>query len=367
MALEQAVRDHPRRTLLATWALLACGVTGAGFLASSTYFAAQARSLAGFRATAASLSASVLTAVRRDEDFVVSQAAMVEAMPGITNAFYRRWMQGVDLGTRYPGGLGSTYVARVPAGDLHGFAVALAKDPMAGLSVPAPSQYHPWPPGWRPDYCLMRIAYSVGRLSSQAVGTVPATFDFCAPLGPASPFPGLFAAATDSGSVAVSPPISVYRGVFYVIAPVYKGASLPSALAQRKAEVAGWMMGSFSAAETLRAALGQVSAFGVKLAYSEPSLAGSPTATSLVASLGPARGPRPLLDHGGQGRRRALVGHRDGGASLGCAQPGIARGAARTRCIHLAFLFHPPPGLLAPAGLGPGRGAHRRTSPPGSP
>jgi diguanylate cyclase (GGDEF)-like protein len=290
VALEQAVRNHPKRTLLATWALLVCGVIGAGFLASSNYFAANARSAAGFRANAASLSASVLTEVRRDEDFVVSQAAMVGAMPGITNTFYRRWMEGVGMAARYPGGLGSTFVARVPASGLHRFAVALARDPMAGLSAPAPAQYHPWPPGSRPEYCLMRIAYSVGRVTTDAVGMVPATFDFCAPLGSTSPFPALFAAATESGSVTVAPPISIYPGVFYVIAPVYRTGSLPSDLAQRQSKVAGWMMSSFSAAKTLGSAMGEVKGFGVKLAYSEPSATGSRRVASLVASLAPGKG-----------------------------------------------------------------------------
>jgi len=275
---------HPRRALWAAWALLACGVAGAGFLAQSTYSSAQDRAHTAFRANAASVASSVLTAARRDEDFVVAQAAMFGTVPHMTNRLYQRWMQGTESITRYPGGLGFTFVERVPAAGLARFAVALAQDPPAQLAVPAPGRFQPWPPGPRSQYCLMRYAVSLVRLNPSVTGVMPVTYDFCAPLGKLSPFPALFSAAAATGALAVGPPISYYPGVFYVVAPVYEQGSAPPSPGARRSEVAGWVVGSFSTKTAVSSALVGARHYQVRLSYLEPALAKASSQSFLIAA-----------------------------------------------------------------------------------
>ena len=131
----------------------------------------------------------------------------------------------------------------MPRAGLRNFARNLAEDPPRGVPVPAPALYVPFPPGSRAQYCLTRDGVQTGRVAQQ---DMIATFDFCADLGPASPFPVALGAATDSAELSVAPPIVGYAGVFFVLAPVYKDGIVPAGTAARRADVIGWVLGTFS-------------------------------------------------------------------------------------------------------------------------
>jgi diguanylate cyclase (GGDEF)-like protein len=258
------------------------GVAAASVLAGSTYAAANTRAATSFRDSAASISSALTTTIRRDDDFVVSQEGMFEAFPGLTNAQYRTALQASDIAERYPGGLGFSFIERVPGAELRNFAGNLAKDPPRGVPVPAPARYVPFPPGSRAQYCLTRDGVQTGRVAQQ---DMIATFDFCADLGPASPFPVALGTATDSAELSVTPPIVGYAGVFFVAAPVYKDGVVPAGTAARRADVIGWVLGTFSGPGTLQSVLGNVRGFGIRLAYMP-----SHRAPLALASAGSRRG-----------------------------------------------------------------------------
>jgi len=256
-------RAPSRRWSVAIWAMLVIGLCAAVIGATAWYSAVAGRAREAFKTNATSISSSLVTAIDRDADFVASQQALFGAFPSLTNRQYVTWYRAVGVPARYPGGLGFSYVERVPRADLHAFAEAVAADPVANAHTPSPASFTPYPAGSRAQYCLSRLGYYEGS----ATQTDVATFDFCAPLGSLSPFPDALADATDSATLAIAPPVALYPGVFFIAEPVYRGGVVPATLAARRADLVGWALGTFSGAETLRSALGNVAGFAVHLAY----------------------------------------------------------------------------------------------------
>jgi len=78
---------------------------------------------------------------------------------------------------------------------------------------------------------------------------------------------------------------------FLVLAPVYKDGIVPAGTAARRADVIGWVLGTFSGPGTLRSCLGNVRDFGIRLAYMPFH-----RATLTLASAGPGPAGR-LFGH----------------------------------------------------------------------
>ena len=269
-----------RFAVRATWALLVAGLLGAATAALLTYNSVSSQARSSFHDNARSLSTALATALRRDEDLVVSQQGILEAFPEMTNREYRVAIASADIGHRYPGGAGFDYVERVPAKDLVAFAVTQSADPIQGVPVPSPAAFQPLPIGVRAQYCLTRLG--VKTASGDQTGL--SFFDFCAQV-PGETFPAVLRAATTTDSMQVEPPIRFIPDVFYIVAPVYQEGALPVGATARREQVKGWAMGTFSGTETLRSVLGQERGFGLSLSYGARGLAPTP-----IASVGINRG-----------------------------------------------------------------------------
>lgn len=272
----------------ATWAVLAVGLVAAAALAATTYAKANSRATQSFEASSSSLSSAITSSIRRDEDLVAGQQGLLSAFPRLTSSQFFTAIGGSSLASRYPGGLGFSFVQRVPRAQLQAFAAAQAKDPLSGVADMEPSHFVPFPAGARPYYCLIKVGWSTGQVREPSSGLI-ATFDFCASYS-ANPFPAALASATSSGSLVVLPPISEYPGVFYTVAPVYRAGAVPATTARRQADLVGWVLGTFSGKATLRAALGNLSDPKVSLFY-QPN----DQKPMLMASLGQARGSRHYM------------------------------------------------------------------------
>lgn len=274
-------KARSRFALKATWVLLLGGVVGACVTGGIVYHSANARGQTSFTNEATSMSSALGTALRRDEDFVISQEGMFEAFPGLTNRQYSVAIEPANVAARYPGSFGFDYIERVPAAHFPAFARTQAADPLQGVPTPASSSFAPFPPGQRSQYCITRVGVQAVPISFE---TQIATFDFCAPL-PGVGFPAAIAAATSTGSLAVAPPISFYPGMFFVFAPVYRAGVVPTTVAARRSAVEGWALATFSGNGTLSTALGQVRGFGLRLSYGT-----SASRAVAVASVGVPRG-----------------------------------------------------------------------------
>ncbi|HMK98104.1 MAG TPA: hypothetical protein VK425_11200, partial [Acidimicrobiales bacterium] len=86
-----------RLAVRVTWVLLLGGLLMAAATARYTYQSTESRAHTSFRENASSLSSSLATALRRDEDLVVSQEGMLEAFPNMTNRQYRVAIAAADL------------------------------------------------------------------------------------------------------------------------------------------------------------------------------------------------------------------------------------------------------------------------------
>jgi diguanylate cyclase (GGDEF)-like protein len=265
----------------ATWALLAAGFLAAATAALVTHNSVSLQARTSFRDTARSLSRALATALRRDEDLVVSQEGILEAFPDMTNREYRVAIASADLGHRYPGGAGFDYIERVPAKRLVAFTVEQSADPIQGVPVPSPAAFQPLPIGVRAQYCLTRLGV---KTASSSAETGLSFFDFCAHV-PGEDFPEVLAAAATTASMQVEAPIKFTPDVFYIVAPVYRYGSVPISTSARQAQVEGWAMGIFSGTETLSSVLAQERDFGLSLSY---GVVGSPP--TLIASVGAKRG-----------------------------------------------------------------------------
>ena len=288
---ERARRGPSGRWSVALAVLVLVGLASAVVGATAWYSAVAGRARAAFRTSATSISMSLVTTVGRDADFVASQQALFGTFPSLTNRRYVEWFRGVGARSRYPGGLGFSYVERVPHADLAAFAATVARDPVANARTPSPADFTPYPAGSRAQYCLSRLGYYEGTSTQTNI----ATFDFCAPLGSLSPFPHALALSTDSGTSAIAPPVALYPGVFFIAAPVYRSGVVPTTLVARRADLVGLALGTFSGAETLQAALGNLAGFAVRLAYVPAGAspvqigsAGRPSATNTLTRTAPA-------------------------------------------------------------------------------
>ena len=289
-------RARRRRYSLASWAILVLGCSAALGAAISWTSTVSSRDRAAFRTDAESTAASIVTSIRRDEDFVASQAAIFATLPGLDNRLFALWYRAVDVPRRYPGGLGFSFVERVPAARLRAFAATLSADPITNVTTPPASRYRPYPPGARAVYCLPRYGYYSGPLAEPDA----ARFDFCAPIGAVSPFPSRLALAMDTGRLTAAPPIFVDPGVFFLVAPVYRGGVTPRTLAERRRALLGWALGTFNGNATLDNALTSVRGLAVRLSYVPSS--GPPVAVAAAGSARPRDAYRTELAAGPGGR-----------------------------------------------------------------
>ena len=120
-----------------SWLLLAVFVALAGLSAAAWHGQVQRQNDQAFAAQAASVGASVTTAVRRMDDLTLAARTLLAANPDLTRKGFANWYDAMGVDERFNGIAGFGYVAIV---------------------------HHPkekvYPPGKRPQYCLPRLGVS---------------------------------------------------------------------------------------------------------------------------------------------------------------------------------------------------------------
>ncbi len=282
---------RPRLWNLVVLLVLIVGMTLSAFGAMAWYGYVQDQALAAFDTNASAVSSAVSTALRRDVDFVAAQRASVVAIPGLSNRDLATWYKSVDVKVRFPGGVGFAFVQRVLPSQLTAFGADVVADPPINQPVSAP--YSVFPSGQRSRYCLQRF----GIATSSAAKAIPTTFDFCnATIPPGSnpsPIPRLLDLATDSGQTTVlaAGKIAKTKGIsdlFVVFSPVYADEATPASVSARRAELRGWIVGTFSGNALLDSNVEAERGLALSVSFDEPSAGSTTIASSGKVPVGAA-------------------------------------------------------------------------------
>ncbi len=228
------------------WALLVVGVVVS--LIGGNAWRTEDRSQAeqSFRTEAATVGSTVTTALRRMDDLTVAAKTLIQASPTLTNSELAEWYTSLGAQYRYPGALGFGYVEKVPRSGLQRYARVIRSDPVPGFAALGAS-LRIIPPGSRDTYCLVRLAVA-GAMARLIPG---AGYDICALPGASS-----FLASTDAGQISVvSASMPKIGQILIVSAPVYRGATPPATVSERRARMLGWMVGAFNVGSVLGSAV----------------------------------------------------------------------------------------------------------------
>src|SRR3954453_7575157 len=113
-------KSRGARTWIA-WLLLAVFVVLAGLTAALWRAQVTRQNNQAFAAQAASVGASVTTAVRRMDDLTLAARTLLASQPDMTNAEFARWYRSMDVAHRFSGVAGFGYTQIVPRGRLEAF------------------------------------------------------------------------------------------------------------------------------------------------------------------------------------------------------------------------------------------------------
>ncbi len=244
--------------ILAAFALLAFPVT------AKVREQVRGDSMQAFSAQAASVGASVTTAVQRMDDLTLAARTLLAANPNLSNRKFAEWYRGMGVDHRFPGVAGFGYTELVPQARLNDFIAELSADP-----IPASESFELVPPGERPAYCLARLGVSAKGSAHTMVELGVSGVDLCA-------LSKLLDDARDSGSftafVVSSDDSRGGAGLFEVIAPVYEGGSVPPDLAERRTRIKGWIVGLFDAGPILQRAVAGQPGISVSLSREHPAV-----------------------------------------------------------------------------------------------
>ena len=229
------------------WVLLVGGVLGSIVAARVWERTLADREDSAFTSTATNIDTIVSTELQRQSDLVAQLQGLVGSDPSLSNTEFATWDRLSGVAERFPGGIGVSYVVRVPVADLPAFAARQDADPVTGIPNAVP--FTPYPPRSSGEYCLQRL----GVWESNQVNdfTVPAGFDYCASDVPGisgtPPTPATLDQATATGAPAYIAPKDFIPGVLGVFAPVYRDGSVPTTIQGRQEASVGWVAASFDA------------------------------------------------------------------------------------------------------------------------
>ena len=209
-----------------SWLLLAVFVALAALSAAAWHGQVQRQNEQAFAAQAASVGASVTTAVRRMDDLTLAARTLMGAHPDLTTEGFSEWYESMGVDKRFSGVAGFGYVS-------------IVRHPTEKV----------YPPGKRPYYCLPRIGVAGPGMDQALQEAAVPGFDLCQ-------LTKLLGDTRDSGQFSAFVVSSTHgHEMFQVVAPVYRGGGVPTRLAERRKLATGWIIGLFDAEPILRSAV----------------------------------------------------------------------------------------------------------------
>jgi len=264
-----------RRWVLAVVAIIVIGV--AASLTASLFWrsSVHARDRQTFETSAANVSGKLDTLLRRDTDFVKSVRAVLSVEPNLTASGLDRWLSLLEDRQGEAAGFGALIVKSVPAAQLANFQARRDADPafraLVGGAVESIA------PSGRADYCLL-TGGTANLLYTPEIARL-LEGDWCDPVSLIGGFAHngttrakFTQAITDSGEIGVySITLASVHSLVVEVAAYRQGTPLAS-VAQRRAAVLGWVLGSFDVSSLMRSALGGTHHLAVTLYHANPGL-----------------------------------------------------------------------------------------------
>jgi len=277
-----------RGWLLALAAIVVLGVAASLSAALMWRSSVRARERDSFEASAANVSGTLGTLLRRDTDFVKSVRAVLTVQPNLGASGYDRWLSLLEDRQDEPAGYGALIVKTVPASQLSAYQARRNAEPAYRSLV---GHVETVPAGGRPSYCLLS-AGSADLLYDPEVALL-LQGDWCDPTSLIGGFEHngttrakFSRALSESGGYGIySVTLSNVTSLIIEVAAYRQGVPL-STPAQRRAATVGWVLGSFDISSLMHASLGGARHLAVTLYHSNPGLG-----PEYIGSTGTVSGP----------------------------------------------------------------------------
>ncbi|MGH9298609.1 MAG: putative bifunctional diguanylate cyclase/phosphodiesterase [Acidimicrobiales bacterium] len=239
------------------------------------------------RTETAAAAVTLTSALQRDADFTGTATTLLVTSPKLTNGGLAKWFGILNARGRYPGAFGLTYIQVVPRRQLPHFASISSADPPFGLK--SKGRFSVQPQGARARYCLTRFGFAelpahiTSSLLSHFAEYVNPGFDYCAQLvnslldvaastgqPTVASLASLFTEPIAGGRRVSPSPLLAKSALMAVFSPVYRGGLVPSTARARQANLQGWVLSLFDAAEILSPVLASEHHAAVSLTYRNP-------------------------------------------------------------------------------------------------
>ena len=281
------------------WVLIACVIVLLGLAASLTAAllwssSVHAREKQSFRTSAANVTGTLETLLRRHTDFVRSVRAVLTMEPNVTATRLNKWFAQIEDRAAQPAGFGGTVTRVVPAAELASFQARRNADPAFRKFVGG--RIEPIAQTGRARYCLLSAGSSNITFDPQLTQLLQG--DWCDPTsfigGYRQQQNGLTRAQatqaiTDSGQFAAYP--LTFAGISSLIieGAFYRHGAPIATVSQRRTAVLGWVSGSFNIPLLIQSALGGLHGLAVTLYSSNPGLG-----PEFIGQLGKAASAHPF-------------------------------------------------------------------------
>ncbi len=226
-----------------TWVLLVVGIAGSVVVAGEWRMSQVRNARHVFDQQSSDVAAALSTSLARLDDLTATMRAAVSTHPAMSSRAWSDWSADLSVAHRYPGELGLAYAQVVPVGGLKQYEATVKADPPFGAT--RSTAFAIVPPGHRSTYCFIRL-----RSGNSVLNQVPIGLDLCAVSGS-----GFFSKPRDTGQFQVTPVQFGSSAAAAIFAPVYRGGTIPTTLAARRAHFTGLVGGLFDVHALLKAAL----------------------------------------------------------------------------------------------------------------
>jgi diguanylate cyclase (GGDEF)-like protein len=305
-----------RRWLLIAGTILVLGLAGSATAALLWRSSVHARERQTFAANATDVTGTLEMLLRRDTDFVRGVRAVLAMQPTLSPTGFKQWLDRLEDPAGQPGTFGALVVRSVPAAQLAAFQSRRDRDPVFRRLA---GHVEPVAVTGRSHYCLL----SGGSANIGVTKELQAVLqgDWCDPTSLIGGYAHggttrakFTQALTDSGGYAVyDAPLAPGVGSLILEAAAYQRDAPTATVAQRRAAVAGWVLGSFDIGTLMRSAIGGHHGLAVTLYHRNGSLP-----AEFIGALGGRPGATPLT------RRSTLP--LDGTWIITVAGPALAGG-----------------------------------------
>ena len=283
---------HRWRAKLIVATIVAAGLALSVIGAIAWHASAQENQTQAFATSAADVTQSVATLLRRETGLTGTLSTVMTLEPQLSQKRLDNWYTALEGPEIQAGGLGTTVVAAVPAARLESFLARRNREPAFSVLVGTPL---PVRRDGRARRCLISNSESlVGALSAEFARAIQG--DWCQPSSAIGRTQAAWlGAATDTGLLLAAPAFFDGRHTLALVQAFYRQGAPLSAVAERRAAVDGWMVSSFDIEALLHTALGGRPSLAVAVRRSDAGRAGE--------SVGQAGGGQV---HGGLSRTQTI-------------------------------------------------------------